>query len=115
MPARATARYVSFRQLPLPLLFEKGEGLYGKTVEYIHAFNTFPVDASGYTDYIDNCYDGLFNNAEGAVIPPEMKRAARDILLEHYVRASLIAKHYQKIYATVGRWYMSAQPAPSLP
>jgi hypothetical protein len=82
--------------------FEKGEGLYGKTVEYIHAFNTFPVDARGYAAYIDNCYDGLFNNAEGAAIPPEMKRAARDILLEHYVRASLIAKHYQKIYATVG-------------
>jgi hypothetical protein len=81
---------------------EKGEGLYSKTVEYIHAYNTFPVPAGEREAYINNCWDRFFKNKEGSAIPQDMKQAARTILLGHYIRASLMAKHYQKIYKTVG-------------
>jgi hypothetical protein len=83
-------------------ILEKGEGLYSKTIEHIHAYNTFPIPADRRAAYVDNYYKRLFDSSEGSAIPLEMRQSARETLLGQYIRASLVAKHNQKIYAAVG-------------
>lgn len=79
-----------------------GGGLNDTALSGIDDFNKFPIDEGDRERYIDNMDLGVFENPEGKRIADETRSIIRQRLLPYYVRASRLAKDYQRLYLGTG-------------
>ena len=87
---------------PYSIKVEKGYGLNCRAIMGIERFNITSIPSSVKDSYIKNIYDKLFRNPEGNCIPELSKELVRETLLPFYVKGSIMAKKYQKIYMPSG-------------
>jgi hypothetical protein len=81
---------------------KKGYGLNCSALKGIERFNNTNIPSSVKDSYTNNMYDKLFLNPESNCIPESSKNLVRDALIPYYVKASTVAKKYQKIYMPSG-------------
>jgi len=87
---------------PHSIKVEKGYGLNCRAITGIEKFNISSIPSAVKDSYINSMYDKLFGNQESNCIPELSKELVRENLLPHYVKASIMAKKYQKIYMPSG-------------
>ncbi|MBI2835744.1 MAG: hypothetical protein HYX76_15090 [Acidobacteria bacterium] len=81
---------------------EGGSGLEASPITWLELFNTWPIALKEQRQYTANQYRGIFDRPEAAAISADVKELVRDTLIPFYVRASKIAKHYQRRYKLAG-------------
>ncbi|NQT77602.1 MAG: hypothetical protein HQ565_07805 [Bacteroidetes bacterium] len=87
---------------PYTIKVEKGYGLNCHALKGIERFNNTSIPSTVKDSYTKNMYDKLFQNPESNYIPESSKEIVREILLPYYVKASIKAKKYQRIYMPSG-------------
>lgn len=93
---------------PYSISVKKGNGLTATSIPRIESYLTYPIPEKDGQSYVENVYAALFHTPQGRLLSEESKAIIREKLLPFYVRSSLIAKYYQKIYQSAGFFVYSS-------